>query len=49
MCCYVFDLSHNKRMFEIFAFCKEIFGLKLNENKSFIILLGTLYINVSTY
>jgi len=29
MCCYVFDLSHIKRMLEIFAFCKEVFGLKL--------------------
>jgi hypothetical protein len=49
MCCYAFDLSHVKRMLEIFAFCKEVFGLKLIENKSFIIPLGTLYMNASTY
>lgn len=41
-----FNLSHIKRMFEIFAFCKKVFGLKLNENKSLIIPLGTLYMNV---
>jgi hypothetical protein len=29
MCCYVFDLSHIKKMLDIFAFCKQVFGLKL--------------------
>jgi hypothetical protein len=40
--CYVYTNYHKlKKMFETFAFYKEVFCLKLNENKSSIIFLRT--------